>query len=109
MTAKESATWLSVVNQEEAFAQQKNLNTYLLTSAEGYGNAVTLTSSSSSEYDVEGVDDVPDSVCPKIEGQGDEAQDFDFFNMANAKDTLWSIGNGEDVLIGKDPLIKCKG
>jgi hypothetical protein len=53
MTAKESATWLSVVNQEEAFARQQNSNTCLLTSAEGYGNAVTLTSSSSSEYDVE--------------------------------------------------------
>lgn len=96
MTAKESATWLSVVNQEEALARQQNPNTCLLTNAEGYGNAVTLTSSSSSEYDVEGVDDVPDSACPN-DGQGDEAQDFDFFNMANAKGALWSIGNGEDV------------
>lgn len=96
MTAKESATWLSVVNQEEALARQQNPNTCLLTSAEGFGNGLTLTSSSSSEYDVEGVDDVPDSACPRNEGQGDEAQDFDFFNMADAKDTLWSIGNGED-------------
>jgi hypothetical protein len=44
MTTKESATWLLVVNQEEAFARQQNLNTCFLTSAEGYGNAVALTS-----------------------------------------------------------------
>eukprot|EP01018_Ginkgo_biloba_P020646 Gb_03292 [translate_table: standard] len=99
MTAKESATWLSVVSQEEVLSRQQNPNSCHLTSGTICGNAGALTASNSSEYDVEGFDDAPFSVSPNNDGQGDELQDFDFFNMANSKESLWSIQNGDTAAI----------
>lgn len=50
MTAKESATWLAVLNQEEALCRQQNPNA-CLPAAGSANNAVALTFSSSSEYE----------------------------------------------------------
>lgn len=62
MTAKESATWLAVLNQEEALARQQNNVAGIFTSdggALGAGGIGTLSFSSPSEYDVEGLDEFP--------------------------------------------------
>lgn len=80
MTAKESATWLAVLNQEEALARQQFNIAGILSSdsAPGAGNLGPFEFSSASEYDVEGFDDVP-SVCRNDEGLGRETQVFDPF------------------------------
>eukprot|EP00250_Pteridium_aquilinum_P006191 c16158_g1_i1 orf=136-2058(-) len=60
MTAKESATWLAVLNQEEALARQQNNVAGIFTSdggALGAGVIGTLSFSSPSEYDVDGLDE----------------------------------------------------
>lgn len=55
MTAKESATWLAIINQEEALARDLYPDRCLpLSSCGGSG---TLLIADSSEYDVEGVED----------------------------------------------------
>ncbi|KAH7287159.1 hypothetical protein KP509_32G041000 [Ceratopteris richardii] len=59
MTAKESATWLAVLNQEEALARQQNSISGIYTSDEGgFGAGVgSLSYSSPSEYDVDGMEE----------------------------------------------------
>ncbi|MCO5559617.1 hypothetical protein L7F22_013218 [Adiantum nelumboides] len=62
MTAKESATWLAVLNQEEALARQQTNVAGIYANdgvALGAGGIGTLSFSSPSEYDVEGLDDFP--------------------------------------------------
>lgn len=55
MTAKESATWLSIINQEEAWSRKLNPDSYPPPlSVVGSGEYMV---SSSSDYDVEGVED----------------------------------------------------
>ncbi|XP_059665056.1 protein ETHYLENE INSENSITIVE 3-like [Cornus florida] len=57
MTAKESATWLAIINQEEAVARELYPDRCPpLSSAGGSGSFVNTDSS---EYDVEGADDEP--------------------------------------------------
>ncbi|KAJ9189085.1 hypothetical protein P3X46_000416 [Hevea brasiliensis] len=57
MTAKESATWLAIINQEEALARELYPNSCpTLSSAGGSGSLVIHDCS---EYDVEGVEDEP--------------------------------------------------
>eukprot|EP00252_Welwitschia_mirabilis_P012132 TRINITY_DN26_c0_g1_i1.p1 TRINITY_DN26_c0_g1~~TRINITY_DN26_c0_g1_i1.p1 ORF type:complete len:654 (+),score=129.52 TRINITY_DN26_c0_g1_i1:911-2872(+) len=97
MTAKESATWLAVVNQEEALCRQQNPNACLPTTG-STANAVALTFSSSSEYDVEGFEEERNSVSPntdlkeckpndinlfQTEVQECKPHDFELFNIAN--------------------------
>ncbi|XP_038690085.1 ETHYLENE INSENSITIVE 3-like 1 protein [Tripterygium wilfordii] len=53
MTAKESATWLSIINQEEALLRKLYPNSCLPLSAVGSGSYAT---DDTSDYDVEGVD-----------------------------------------------------
>ncbi|KAG9459950.1 hypothetical protein H6P81_004458 [Aristolochia fimbriata] len=73
MTAKESSIWLGVLNQEEALVQQH--------SSENGGSGITETNptgpgkrrevpstSSSSDYDVEAIEDGRDSVSSKARG-----------------------------------------
>uniref|UniRef100_A0A0D6QW98 Ethylene insensitive 3-like DNA-binding domain-containing protein n=1 Tax=Araucaria cunninghamii TaxID=56994 RepID=A0A0D6QW98_ARACU len=78
MTAKESATWLAVVNQEEALARQQNPNACPHASVSL--NAGALAFSSSSEYDVEGFEDDPNSISPNDSLQDRKPHDFDLFN-----------------------------
>ncbi|KAF2322415.1 hypothetical protein GH714_016269 [Hevea brasiliensis] len=60
MTAKESATWLAIINQEEALARELYPNSCpTLSSAGGSGSLVIHDCS---EYDVEGVEDEPTSM-----------------------------------------------
>ncbi|KAH6794280.1 Ethylene insensitive 3 family protein [Perilla frutescens var. hirtella] len=60
MTAKESATWLSIINQEEAWSRKLNPDSYPLPSS-AVGSGAYLVSDSS-DYDVEGVEDDVDIV-----------------------------------------------
>ncbi|KAG0489543.1 hypothetical protein HPP92_006406 [Vanilla planifolia] len=57
MTAKESATWLAVVKQEEEMYRELHPDACLPPSALSNCNGTLSYSSSCSEYDVEGVDD----------------------------------------------------
>ncbi|KAL2610859.1 hypothetical protein R1flu_022551 [Riccia fluitans] len=71
MTAKESATWLSVLNQEEALARQQK---GVVSSTNTPGSA-GLAMSSASEYDVEGFGD---SLSPS-DDQDEHSEDYDPF------------------------------
>jgi hypothetical protein len=66
MTAKESATWLAVLNREEALSQQQNQGQIVGGTP---GSTGVLTLSSSGEYDVDVYDDSPSSVYPRDEAQ----------------------------------------
>lgn len=55
MTAKESATWLAIINQEEALARELYPNRCPPPASGGTG---IFTVPDSSEYDVDGIDDV---------------------------------------------------
>ncbi|GLJ50179.1 hypothetical protein SUGI_1067740 [Cryptomeria japonica] len=80
MTAKESATWLAVVNQEEALARQQNPNACPPTSMSLSANAGALTFSSSSEYDVEGFEEDPNTIFSNDDVQDRKPHDFDLFS-----------------------------
>lgn len=79
MTAKESATWLAVVNQEEALARQQNPNACPPTTISLSANAGALTFSSSSEYDVEGFEEDPNNIFSNDDVQDRKPCDFDLF------------------------------
>uniref|UniRef100_A0A5B7A8Y7 Putative EIN3-like protein EIL2 n=1 Tax=Davidia involucrata TaxID=16924 RepID=A0A5B7A8Y7_DAVIN len=57
MTAKESATWLAIINQEEAFARELYPERCPTLSSAGGSGSFVFTDSS--EYDVEGAEDEP--------------------------------------------------
>lgn len=82
MTAKESATWLAVLNQEELLVRQQHNVADVLTSYESAvtGTSGTFSISSVSEYDVEGYDD---ASKPYLNGGGwdEEAVSFDPYVM----------------------------
>lgn len=67
MTAKESATWLSVLSQEELTSQQP-LQPKFGTNAKVRKNpsAGILPTSSSGEYDVDGYDEPPNADSPEV-------------------------------------------
>ncbi|KAK4379121.1 hypothetical protein RND71_000983 [Anisodus tanguticus] len=56
MTAKESATWLAIINQEEALARKLYPDSYPQGGSLAVGNG-SFFISDASDYDVEGVDD----------------------------------------------------
>ncbi|KAL5994921.1 Protein ETHYLENE INSENSITIVE 3 [Asimina triloba] len=86
MTAKESATWLAVINQEETLCRKLNPDACPPpTSVISNG---TFSFSSSNEYDVEGVDDDATMETPEY-----KPRDLDLFNM------------GMGVGVGKDRLM----
>ncbi|MCO5575198.1 hypothetical protein L7F22_028995 [Adiantum nelumboides] len=89
MTAKESATWLSVLNQEEILARQQH---NVAGSFNSYESALTETSgtfsvSSLSEYDVEGYDDAA-KACVHGGGWDGEAVSFDPYVMKVLKQEI---------------------
>lgn len=57
MTAKESATWLAIINQEEALARELYPESCLPLSSGGGSGSLFINDCN--EYDVEGVDDEP--------------------------------------------------
>ncbi|XP_010243659.1 PREDICTED: protein ETHYLENE INSENSITIVE 3-like [Nelumbo nucifera] len=81
MTAKESATWLAIINQEEALSRKLHPESCPPVSSAGGSLAI----SDCSEYDVEGVED-----DPNIEVQECKPHDVDLFNlgMGTTKDRL---------------------
>jgi len=80
MIAKESATWLAVVNQEETLARQKNPNSCLPTSAIVTTHAESLTFCSNSEYDDDNFEDDPNYISTNADVQDCKPQDIDLLN-----------------------------
>ncbi|PON59719.1 Ethylene-insensitive protein [Parasponia andersonii] len=73
MTAKESATWLAIINQEEALARKLYPDRCPPVSAGGSGSFVI---SDTSDYDVEGV-----NFDPNVEVEECKPRDVSFFNI----------------------------
>ncbi|XP_031260568.1 ETHYLENE INSENSITIVE 3-like 1 protein isoform X1 [Pistacia vera] len=73
MTAKESATWLAIINQEEALSRKLYPDCCPPLSAGGSGSFVI---SDTSDYDVEGVDD-----DRNVEVEEVKPRDVNLFNM----------------------------
>ncbi|PON86760.1 Ethylene-insensitive protein [Trema orientale] len=73
MTAKESATWLAIINQEEALARKLYPDRCPPLSAGGSGSFVI---SDTSDYDVEGV-----NFDPNVEVEECKPRDVSFFNI----------------------------
>lgn len=76
MTAKESATWLAIINQEEALSRKLYPDSCPPLSAGGSGSFVI---SDASDYDVEGVDDEP-----IVEVEDCKPRDANLFNLSAA-------------------------
>ncbi|CAM8970850.1 unnamed protein product [Rhodiola kirilowii] len=77
MTAKESATWLAIINQEEALSRKLYPDSCPPISA-GSGSYVV---GDSSDYDVEGLDDEP-----RNEYENQKPQDIRLYNMKDEGD-----------------------
>ena len=73
MTAKESATWLAIINQEEALARKLYPDRCPPVSA---GSSESFVISETSDYDVEGV-----NFDPNIEVEECKPRDVNFFNI----------------------------
>lgn len=77
MTAKESATWLGVLNQEEACIQQLNQNHGASKSSSISGSpndAGCLTTSSANEYDIDDYSYSPSSDSMKDDAQNEQTE-----------------------------------
>ncbi|KAA8544468.1 hypothetical protein F0562_022492 [Nyssa sinensis] len=83
MTAKESATWLAIINQEESFARELYPHDYPPLSSAGGSGSFVFTDSS--EYDVEGAEDEPN-----FDVQEQKLNNLDLLNtgMERIKDRL---------------------
>ncbi|XP_010247605.1 PREDICTED: protein ETHYLENE INSENSITIVE 3-like [Nelumbo nucifera] len=83
MTAKESATWLAIINQEEALSRK--LHPERCPPVSSTAGSGSFTISDSNEYDVEGVEN-----DPNVEVQECKPHDVNLFNlgMGSAKDRL---------------------
>nr|DAD47723.1 TPA_asm: hypothetical protein HUJ06_017660 [Nelumbo nucifera] len=82
MPAKESATWLAIINQEEALYRKLHPESCPLVSSTAGSGSFAI--SDSNEYDVEGVENDPNVV------QECKPHDVNLFNlgMGSAKDGL---------------------
>ncbi|CAK9259187.1 unnamed protein product [Sphagnum jensenii] len=103
MTAEESATWLSVLNQEEQMAQQQNGSGDNI-DASATNNANNLILHAATEFAVEGLEDnSPQGLSHSDKGQDAETDDFDPFNgnrLAYSIPQGGSQGGGEDDIVG---------
>lgn len=79
MTAKESATWLSVLNQEEGLARLQTGIGGSVGIPRGH-NTSSLALNSASEFDVDGLDDSPQGLSGSDEGQDLDIEDYDPHN-----------------------------
>ncbi|KAL5733764.1 hypothetical protein ACOSQ2_033456 [Xanthoceras sorbifolium] len=73
MTAKESATWLAIINQEEVLSRKLYPDSCPPASTGGSGSYVI---SDTSDYDVEGVDEEPNVDVEEV-----KPRDVNLFNM----------------------------
>lgn len=92
MTAKESATWLAVVKQEEDMFRDLHPEACPPPSSANNCNGTISFSSSCSEYDVEGVDDEVDR-CGEVMKSQDQIDMNNVFNMCG--------GSGNEEFIKK--------
>ncbi|KAK9154473.1 hypothetical protein Sjap_001953 [Stephania japonica] len=94
MTAKESATWLAIINQEEALSRKLHPESCPpISSAGGSG---CFSNSDASEYDVEGVED-----DPNVEVLECKPRDINMFNTV--------MGAKERVMMVQPPPQPIKG
>ncbi|PKA65609.1 Protein ethylene insensitive 3 [Apostasia shenzhenica] len=84
MTAKESATWLAVIKQEDDLYRELNPEACLLPSSMSNCNGTISFNSSGSEYDVEHVD----------EGKNEEEMNQNLLDANNAFNVNASSGDG---------------
>jgi hypothetical protein len=78
MTAKESATWLSVLNQEEGLARQQS-GAGGSAGTPGGQNGANLAGHSLNEFDVDGVDESPPGLSGSDQGQDVDTDDYELF------------------------------
>lgn len=78
MTAKESATWLSVLNQEEGIARQQS-GAGGSAGTPGGHNGASQPGHSVNEFDVDGVDDSPPGLSGSDHGQDVDTDDYEPF------------------------------
>ncbi|MCL7025221.1 hypothetical protein MKW94_019700 [Papaver nudicaule] len=74
MTAKESATWLAIINQEETLSRK--LHPGICPPMSSAGGSGSFTISDSSEYDVEGVEDESNMEVQEL-----KPRDLNLFNL----------------------------
>ncbi|XP_026418456.1 protein ETHYLENE INSENSITIVE 3-like [Papaver somniferum] len=74
MTAKESATWLAIINQEETLSRK--LHPGICPPMSSAGGSGSFTISDSSEYDVEGVEDESNMEVQEL-----KPRDMNLFNL----------------------------
>ncbi|KAL2535996.1 Protein ETHYLENE INSENSITIVE 3 [Forsythia ovata] len=77
MTAKESATWLAIINQEEALARELYPDLCPPLSSCGSG---TFATNDTSEYDVEGADDESNFDCPRAKANPKPPRFAEYWN-----------------------------
>jgi hypothetical protein len=103
MTAEESTTQLSVLNQEEPMAQQQNGSGGNI-GASATNNASSLILHAATEFVVEGLEDnSPQGLSHSNKGQDAETDDFDPFNgnrLAYSIPQGGSQGGREDDIVG---------
>jgi hypothetical protein len=103
MTAEESATWLSVLNQEEQMAQQQNGSGGNI-DASATNNANSLILHAATEFAVEGLEDnSPQGLSHSDKGRDAETNDFDPFNGNRLVFSIpqgGSQGGREDDIVG---------
>eukprot|EP00249_Psilotum_nudum_P016393 c25800_g1_i1 orf=1257-3155(+) len=103
MTAKESATWLAVLSQEEVLASQhcNQAGGMGIEHISEGGNNGSLALSSPSEYDVDGFDGAP-NVSPSVEALDGENWDFD--PPVNSRINWKGSGGDGDVFCKSDAV-----
>ncbi|KAK8596445.1 hypothetical protein V6N12_064934 [Hibiscus sabdariffa] len=74
MTAKESATWLAIINQEEALARE--LYPESCPPLSSGGGSATLVINDCGEYDVEGAEDEPNFNVQELKPKNLDSSDF---------------------------------
>ncbi|KAK8598399.1 hypothetical protein V6N13_094370 [Hibiscus sabdariffa] len=74
MTAKESATWLAIINQEEALARE--LYPESCPPLSSGGGSATLVINDCGEYDVEGAEDDPNFNVQELKPKNLDSSDF---------------------------------
>nr|CAC87091.1 ethylene-insensitive 3 protein [Phalaenopsis equestris] len=97
MTAKESATWLAVVKQEEDMF--RDLHPDACPPPSSASNGTISFSSSCNEYDVEGVDDDDDDKCGEVMKNQDPIDMNNVFSMNNEEFIRKRAANCEPEMI----------
>ncbi|KAL9247930.1 hypothetical protein vseg_021307 [Gypsophila vaccaria] len=105
MTAKESATWLAIINQEESLARKLFPDRC---PPPGPGGSGSLVISDTSDYDVEGVSPDPNSDVEECKPQNINVFNFRDKFMGHPMNMMTPVIKGEAVDTGFDFPVKRK-